>query len=236
VERIVYLAAQPERALLSSAALRSPLDVGRVLANAGVPVSVVSGARDVSAAGSSCPIVACVEETLAAVRFEVRTPQLAPFERGAPRGPRSSVLSVQRMTLPPGRDAAWAAKEYPRWMARALGGSLRVLIEPDGTARFVVRGAGVELLVLAPVRTLSAPDRFVYRVAGGRLAKAGQTGTFEVREVAAERALLTVVRDFEPSLPWWIYRATQAVAHGAVMRAFGRALTKDANATGGGRA
>lgn len=141
---------------------------------------------------------------------------------------RSTVTSVQRMRVPAGRDAAWAAKEYPHWLSRAFGWLLRASVDEDGTATFRLRGLGIALLVLAPVPLGSGPDRALYRVAGGALVKEGQAGTFEMREVLGEGTLLTIVHDFEPRLPWWIYRATQAIAHEWIMHAFGRALLADA--------
>lgn len=150
----------------------------------------------------------------------------APFAFATGRVARSrTVTSIQRMRLPPGRDAAWAAEAYPRWCARALRWLLRVEVDADGTARFRLRLGGRVMLVLAPARR--AADRFLYRVAGGALARPGQAGTFEVRSLR-DGTLLTIVRDFEPRLPWWIYRATQAVAHGWIMRAFGRWLGRGA--------
>lgn len=150
-----------------------------------------------------------------------------PLAYGPPSGPqRSSVVSVQRMKLPPGRDAAWAAAEYSRWCARTLGWVLRVVIEDDGTVRFRLRGLGLELLVLAPVAEGSRSDRFLYRVAGGLLVRGEQDGTLEVREVDDEGTILFSVRNFEPRLPWWIYRGTQSIAHAWIMHAFGRSLRR----------
>jgi len=139
---------------------------------------------------------------------------------------RSTVTSVQRAKLPPGRDARWAAREYPRWLSRSLGFLFRVVEGADGALEFRLRALGLVLLVLAPVPSGSSADRFLYRVAGGALARHGQAGTFEVREVMGDGTVLLIVRDFEPRLPWWVYRATQAIAHEWIMLAFGRALAQ----------
>ncbi len=144
----------------------------------------------------------------------------------APRDPnpvRSTVLSIQRVTPPPGLDAAALATRYARWCAGALGWILRVVHDDDGSLHFRLRGTGLDLLVLAPMPERSAPDRFVYGIVGGSLAVRGQSGTFEFR-TTGEGTALTIVRDFEPRLPWWIYRVTQAIAHALVMWAFGRSL------------
>ncbi len=139
---------------------------------------------------------------------------------------RSTVTSVQRMTLHAGRDAAWAAAEYPRWLARTLGLLLSVVTGIGGAVQFRLRGVGTVLLELVPVTARSSSDRFLYRVAGGALVRRGQAGTFEVREVKGDGTVLTIVRDFEPRLPWWFYRATQAIAHEWIMHAFGRAIAR----------
>jgi nucleoside-diphosphate-sugar epimerase len=144
----------------------------------------------------------------------------------APKDPnpvRSTVLSIQRITAPAGLDAASLAARYARWCAGTLGWILRVVHDADGSLRFRLRGTGLDLLVLAPMQERSAADRFVYGIVGGSLAIPGQSGTFEFRTTGGGAAL-TIVREFEPRLPWWIYRVTQAIAHGVVMWAFGRSL------------
>ncbi len=105
-----------------------------------------------------------------------------------------------------------------------MGWLLRIDVAEDGTIEFRLRAFGVVLLALAPVAERSQADRFLFRVSGGLLAVPGQSGTFEVREVGGDGTLLTIVRDFEPRLPWWIYRSSQALVHEWIMRAFGRAL------------
>lgn len=136
---------------------------------------------------------------------------------------RSTVLSIQRMATPKGLDAAEVAARYARWCGEALGWLLRVVRDADGTQRFQARGIGSDLLVLTPMPERNSADRFVYRITGGWLAIRDQAGTFEFR-VVREGTTLTIVRDFEPRLPWWIYRVTQAFAHALVMWAFGRSL------------
>jgi len=147
--------------------------------------------------------------------FDADTTLLVP----PPPSSRSTVLSIQRLPLPRGRDAAWAAREYPRWCDRALG-PVWAIVDPDETVRLRIRPSTADVLVFAPLVT--DVDRYVWRIAGGVLAKADQHGTFELREIAGD--LFSIVHDFEPSLPWWIYRATEAPSHVRVMHAFGRAI------------
>lgn len=148
-----------------------------------------------------------------------------PFATAAkdPGPVRSTVLSIQRLAAPDGLDAASLAARYARWCAGTFGWILHVVHDADGSLRFRLRGTALDLLVLTPIAEHCGADRFVYGIVGGSLATAGQAGTFEFR-TTADGTALTIVREFEPRLPWWIYRVTQAIAHGFVMGAFGRSL------------
>jgi hypothetical protein len=58
------------------------------------------------------------------------------------------------------------------------------------------------------------------------LAKSDTWGRLEFRQVLDEQTLIVAVHDFEPRLPWWIYRSTQAVFHAWIMRRFTRYLLR----------
>lgn len=148
-----------------------------------------------------------------------------------PRGPpadgagRDTVRSVQRMRLPPGWTAAQAATAYLDWLPQGLYPLLKVRTVPDGAA-ITLRGVGVRLLVLRPDTARSTPDRALLSVVGGLLARPQdpQRARLELRQVLDGRTLIAAVHDFEPSLPWVIYRVSQAPIHALVMHAFGRDL------------
>lgn len=138
------------------------------------------------------------------------------------------VRSVQRMTLPPGRDAAWAADEYVRWLPTYFGGLLRVDVDADRTCRF--RTPVGTLLQLTPAPARSTPDRQLFYVTGGLLARPTKRARFELRQVLDGSVLLAAIHDFEPRLPWPVYTLTQAPFHKQVMTAFGRHLARAAGA------
>jgi uncharacterized protein YbjT (DUF2867 family) len=153
-----------------------------------------------------------------------------------PEGPSSGrVRSIQRMTLPPGRDAAWAAQAYMRWLPQALWPALRVVTDEDsGACVFLMRGLRAPLLRLRLLKARATPDRQVFVVEGGLLARAeptlaadapeGPLPRLEFRQVKGGRALMAAVHDFAPRLPWPLYVTTQAQAHLVIMRLFGRYL------------
>ena len=96
------------------------------------------------------------------------SPPRAPiaFRPSSPRAARR-VRSVQRMSLPPGRDAAWAAEEYVRWLPSFFRGLLRVDVDAGRVRRFRFVGVGV-LLELTPAPARSTPDLQLFYVTGGR--------------------------------------------------------------------
>ncbi len=144
-----------------------------------------------------------------------------------PRGPRkeqaNTVRSVQRLPLPEVHDADWAAQEYMAWMPRGLWPFLKVVQEDDGISSFRVAGLGIELLRLRYSKSRSSPTRALLYVVGGLLVVGKPTarGRLELRSALNECTLLAAIHDFEPSLPWYLYLSTQALAHLAVMRVFG---------------
>jgi uncharacterized protein YbjT (DUF2867 family) len=148
-----------------------------------------------------------------------------------------SVRSVQRLPLPPGRDARWAAEEYVRFLPRFMRPWIRVESDASGGARFFLAGTRLCLLALR-LAPGSEPDRTEFEIAGGALLapSEGPRGRFELREVLGGRALLAAIHDYRPALPWPLYQATQARVHLAVMRGFGRRLARLAAAGGRGGA
>jgi uncharacterized protein YbjT (DUF2867 family) len=138
--------------------------------------------------------------------------------------PLSLVRSVQRMTLPEGKDAAWAASEYTDWLPHAFLGLLKVDVDETKTCRFRLFFMKSPLLILTYVEARSTPDRQLFYVSGGLLSLSKQRGRFELREVKGTRTLITAIHDFGPRLPWFVYRYTQAPFHGWVMSAFRRHL------------
>lgn len=145
--------------------------------------------------------------------------------RRRPRPP-SLVRSVQRMSLPAGASAEWAAQEYVSWLPRRLSGLLRVERDVDRSARFYLRGVRKPLLVLTYAAERSTPARQLFFVTDGQLVARESRGRFELRQVLDGSTLFTAIFDFAPSLPWWLYRATQARVHAWVMASFARHLAR----------
>jgi hypothetical protein len=135
---------------------------------------------------------------------------------------RSNVRSIQRIILPLGRNATWVAETYFQWLPRFT--SLLVICEVDaaGNCRYYNRFPRLLLLTLSFQPERSSPDRRMYFVTGGFLAR-GHTDLnprFEFRDVLNGRYTIVALHDFKPVLPWGLYFVTQAIAHLIVMRNF----------------
>lgn len=142
--------------------------------------------------------------------------------RGSPSGP-NIVRSVQRLPVPPGMNAEKVAQAYLKFLPEM---SLRFLkIEICGNwIYFCWRFPKVRLLTLEYTPERSWSNRQLFYVRGGLLAKKTTRGRLEFRDILSGEAVLAAIHDFEPRLPWYIYRATQALLHLWVMKKFAKYL------------
>jgi hypothetical protein len=143
---------------------------------------------------------------------------------------RHDVRSVQRMDLPPGRTARWAALQYAAFLARRFRWLLRADAASSGSVRFRLAGSSLCLLELAFAQDRSQSDsRQVFYITGGALVRRVSRRTarprLEFRQVLDGRTLLVGIHDYRPALPWPLYSLTQARIHLRTMRAFARWLS-----------
>ncbi len=146
------------------------------------------------------------------------------------------VRSVQRIPLPAGRTARWAAEQYLQFLLRIFRFFLRAEMGGEGAVHLLLSFPRISLLdhLLAADRS-GESDRQVFYITGGILARRVVRRTrrprLEFREVLSGSALLAAVHDYRPRLPWPLYNAFQAKVHLLVMRLFTRHLLKAGPAT-----
>ena len=138
------------------------------------------------------------------------------------------VRSIQRVALPPGRHAAWVADHYFDWLSRLVRPFLVCEVDAGGSCRVKARVPRLLLLELTLKVADSTPDRRLYGITGGLLARGtgGGRARLEFRDVLGGRNTIIAIHDFAPKLPWFFYRATQATIHLAVMRGFQRHMAR----------
>jgi uncharacterized protein YbjT (DUF2867 family) len=142
---------------------------------------------------------------------------------------RNTVRSVQRFTLPDKMDARAVAMEYMHWLPRFLFPFIIVDVEKEEWVYFSLLTRKIRLLILKWSPERSSKDRQLFYIKGGLLADKQNSGRLEFREVLNRRYTLAAIHDFKPSLPWYVYRNTQAIIHFIVMIFFGRHLYKISN-------
>ncbi|MDQ3367924.1 MAG: NAD-dependent epimerase/dehydratase family protein [Myxococcota bacterium] len=175
------------------------------------------------AAMPGVPFREAVARTLAIGARTAKTAKPAAY-RPAPVAPQTGVRSVQRIPLPAGRDAEWAAHEYMRWLPHGVWPQLRVDVDHERTCTFYGFFSKRPLLVLQFARDRSYSDRQLFYVTGGMLSRPTKRGRLEFRVTPDGQHLLTAIHEFMPRLPWLIYRFSQALVHRWVMGRFGRHL------------
>ena len=139
------------------------------------------------------------------------------------RPPRKDVRSIQRLVLPPGRNAEWVALEYFKWLPFFFSTLVTVKVEGN-YCTFYLFDPSVEILVLKKSIDRSSPDRQLLYVVGGLLSGKMDRGRLEFREVLNRQYVMAALHEFRPALPWFIYRWSQAIVHLIVMKAFGEHL------------
>ena len=136
------------------------------------------------------------------------------------------VRSVQRLPIPSKMNATDAAFEYMKWLPKVFSPLVLVSVD-NGVVEFSLFHKKVIFLKLLFSKERSTPNRALFYITGGLLAHINEKSRLEFREtlpIDGKRYVITAIHDFEPALPWPIYRSTQALVHLAVMKAFGRHL------------
>jgi uncharacterized protein YbjT (DUF2867 family) len=132
------------------------------------------------------------------------------------------VRSIQRLHLPARRNAEWVAERYFAWLGTLMRLFIRTERGPDGSWTVRQRPGRATLLHLEFKPAHSSPDRRMYFITGGALSRVlgGRTARLEFRDLLGGRYSIVAIHDFDPALPWFFYRFTQAVIHGLVMKGF----------------
>ena len=138
----------------------------------------------------------------------------------------NTVRSIQRLPLPKGRDAVWIGGEYFRWLPHFFHPFIRVERLNGTRWDFRLLGIPKALLILEFSEQRSVRDRQLYYIKGGMLVQKDQpiNSRLEFHETLKGECIIAAIHDFKPSLPWVLYKWTQALIHLWVMKRFGKHL------------
>lgn len=223
--------------------LHDSLEAERILRSCRLPVTVLRSGQPssqtagrsentaipvpIELTGAGMTLLAAVE---AASRNDTHPGTGAPVQP-PPRKkakPASDVRSVQRVVLPGNTDAGWAARHYLEWLGSILKPLIR--IDHDGGSRYRVclRSSRCALLELNYLPEQSSAAGSIYRISGGVLTKQDDSyqSRLEFLQIPGSRECIIAIHDYLPSLPWFLYKHTQARVHLLVMTAFRRHLLR----------
>jgi uncharacterized protein YbjT (DUF2867 family) len=153
------------------------------------------------------------------------------------------VRSVQRFGCPSEWTALELARRYFAWLPGHMWGIVGCRSTSEGCVfsfRFpeivllelkLERGGSIKATADKPLDANSderTKDSAVMTIVGGLLACNPPSGRLEFRRLGGSNEAISAVHDYEPRLPWWVYKVTQSPLHVWVMRAFGRYAEKSA--------
>ena len=141
---------------------------------------------------------------------------------------KSNVRSIQRVPLPCGRNATWVCDAYFQWLPRFSRRFLICEVDADGNCRYYNRFPRLHLLTLSFQQEISSPDRRMYFITGGLLARGHNEliPRLEFRDVLNGRYTIVALHDYMPVLPWGLFLVTQAIMHLIVMFNFQKYMNK----------
>jgi hypothetical protein len=133
----------------------------------------------------------------------------------------NTVRSIQRLPSVASINCDEIAREYEKWLPKAMLGLIKVDSKPEsGLITFSIRGLSRPLLILKPIMGELDMLRAKFHIVGGLLSKRSDCGWLEFRQVANKKFTLVSINEFVPTLPWYLYRFTQAVLHKWTMTSF----------------
>jgi nucleoside-diphosphate-sugar epimerase len=146
-----------------------------------------------------------------------------PISRKTPIEPNRLVRSVQRLPVPEGWTMNEVALEYMNWLDNFFKAFLK--IERNGDLlHFCSIFIRKPLLTLEFSRDRTFETRELFYIVGGVLARPRADARLEFRESPEKDFFIAAIHNYNPSLPWYVYRYTQALVHAFVMKKFGKHL------------
>ncbi len=140
----------------------------------------------------------------------------------------SDVRSIQRVLLPDGKNARWAGDYYMEWLGRFMPALVRTQRIGEDRYQVFLRFIEKPLLELTFSPERSDDESAVYHITGGVFARIKETheGRLEFQQIPGTQECVIAIHDYMPSLPWFLYKYTQAKVHLIVMHAFRRHLLR----------
>ncbi|MEB6066414.1 NAD-dependent epimerase/dehydratase family protein [Staphylococcus arlettae] len=137
------------------------------------------------------------------------------------KGDIKDVRAISRVVLPKDVNMIQLAESYANFLNRI---TLNVVNSDFNEDNFTVSVPCLnkDLLLLSKDFKASNKERILYRIVGGDFAldSDGGNARLEFRRLPNSDACIIALQEYEPTLPWWVYKYTQAKVHKSVMNLF----------------
>ncbi|MDN5639104.1 MAG: NAD(P)H-binding protein [Staphylococcus equorum] len=145
------------------------------------------------------------------------------------------VRAISRVTLPKDMTMSQLAELYANFLNKI---TLNVVSSNFNEDNFTITVPFLnkKLLLLRKDKDASNEERILYRIVGGDFAldSNGGNARLEFRRLPYSDECIIALQEYEPTLPWWFYKYTQAKIHKSVMNLFKLKLkTKNSTEKGG---
>ena len=138
----------------------------------------------------------------------------------------NNVRSIQRLAEQNSYSATDIADKYMHWLPKYLKSFIKVQEDEQRLIKFNLIGLKHPLLILQYVPNEKDNNRAKFNIIGGILTETKDTGWLEFRNILGGRYLLASINEFYPSLPWYLYKFSQAKIHKMTMKSFGAYLNQ----------
>ncbi|MGI2254185.1 MULTISPECIES: NAD-dependent epimerase/dehydratase family protein [Staphylococcus] len=137
------------------------------------------------------------------------------------KGDIKDVRAISRVVLPKDVNMIQLAESYANFLNRI---TLNVVNSDFNEDNFTISVPCLnkDLLLLSKDFKASNNERILYRIVGGDFAldSDGGNARLEFRRLPSSDACIIALQEYEPTLPWWVYKYTQAKVHKSVMNLF----------------
>lgn len=137
------------------------------------------------------------------------------------KGDIKDVRAISRVVLPKDVNMIQLAESYANFLNRI---TLNVVNSDFNEDNFTISVPFLnkDLLLLSKDFKASNNERILYRIVGGDFASDSDGGNarLEFRRLPNSDACIIALQEYEPTLPWWVYKYTQAKVHKSVMNLF----------------
>ena len=150
------------------------------------------------------------------------------------KGDIKDVRAISRVVLPKDVNMIQLAESYANFLNRITLNVVNSDFDEDNFT-ITVPCLNKKLLLLRKDFKASDNERILYRIVGGDfvLDVDGGNARLEFRRLPNSDECIIALQEYRPTLPWWVYKYTQAKVHKSVMNIFKLKLETEKNKKNG---